>query len=799
MTETNNDASGADQPKDYGPARAGSQDYQWQRDTLLATLPWSCSELPTLDGTGDWRSKKVSVAQIRKAVAACLADGDLRRDLQVLEQRAHLVESGEDDSSIPWHSRSLDERSHRAAFWLLHAGCRLAERRATGAGTALRAGGRILRLLLADRRIRTVVDRAELLTGALALAAAGSVADATEAVAGLRVAAPVDGALTALIAGDIVATRRAAQGVAVRRTRGSLHAQLADAIGPLVEIAAGVQVDGLSESHRRLGLIREEAAAASDAWTWWRARLLRVVATTLPARVPALVLAEAIGELDAARLGKSIAGLGASGLALVDDDRAAALKLSVSDEDAVIFCSEPVAVLQCTVAAVMKPARGSTSAVVCEDDASARAVAGAMKRAGAGLSYARVRVLTDKVAVDLRKDDVVVGTAGALLKTVTAQGAQLQQLIVVGLPGGIADQEVAAELAREALVATARAKGIRRVLIAAGDEQAAAAAAWWGAKPKAKLTREAPPRQRAGVLFVTDGKTRIAWRDAIGTLQPEWVTAVRDEPLDRMFPTGKNEAVAAAAVRFARLGPTVVVCAAPKALTEVVHGAMTAAMMRESVLSRHNWPHDVLRNFERAAREHALNEPRLAAAQHGFASWSRTDAPALQRATEELLASAPARVAIVDTDFAPMRLAPYSNVLFTSATADGTRLDAGRVAAFARHAGIPGVDRQGVVLIAVDGRRARQQVARDLKETDDALAELHAPAPASGLLWTLRALSAQPNSAEGKHGAELVRRSAGAGHIDPTSNTLAIQRAEKVEKAGLQQVLSGLLSSAADK
>ena len=786
-------------PKDYGPARVGEQDYQWRRQTLLATAPWDCLELPGLDGDGHWRAGKVTPAAMRDAVSELVADGGFRRDLQVVEQRAHLVESGEDDAIVPWHHRELDCRVHRAAFWLLHVGARLAERRAAGADKALRAGGRALRLLLADRRTRTAVDRSELLVGALALAAAGSVAEAAEAVAGLRGATPVDNALVALLTGDAAAARRAAQGVSVRATRGSLHARLADAIGPLLDAVSGGKSTELDQAGQELGAVRELAAADQDSWTWWRARLVRVIAKALPRRVPAVALAEPLGE-HAARIARGIERLAGPGLRYLDDAMSAAVLQAASSPCAVVAVDDYQARGQVIAAAVMAAPEDPVVAVVTGNRAQARAIVQQLERLGTSLGRSGPCSADDTSA---RWQPTLVGTAAAVataMQRPDAEGRKLGLLVIADLPDGTDDLTVENAVASEGLATRADTEGARRLLLCHDERRGEALAGWWHRKARKSAKKaasvvavEVAPPKRRGVLFITDGRARIAWRDPIGTLQPDWIERLELE--DRQFPIGRSEWAAAAAVRFARLGPTVLVCAAPRAMSEAVRGAMQAAELRDNVVRPHGWPHEPLQRLERAAREQGLDEARATATRDGFASWSCTDAAPLRDATEALLAGTAARVAIVDLDYEPERLAGHACVVLTGPSADAQRLDAAKIARFARRCGVPGVDRQGLVLIAVDGRRAREQVVRDLEEADALLAAIDRAEPVEPLEFAAGIIAQDPKSEEAKHLAQVIKGAPGAAWIESAAKTLAAVSTTGKERkkvvAALETALNG--------
>lgn len=725
-------------PSDYGPARAGVQDYSWVRDTALAGQPWTCSELPNAEGTGNWRQTdlqkpiKVTAASLREAVAECLADGGLRRDLQVLEQRAHLVETAEDDANIPWHSKDLDRRVHRAAFWLLHVGCRITERRGSGADKALRAGGRALRLLLADRRIRTSVDRAELMVGALALAAAGEVTEAAEAVGGLATAAPVDDALASFLRGDTVAAKRSAQGVMVRSARGSLHSDLAQVVAPLLDgVASGVLGD-IDAARVQLGAIRERAAESQDSWTWWRARLLRCLANSLSRRLPRALTSKVLSPRKSGQIATGLARLGRAGLAFCDDSLGAALLAVVGGKSTVVVVDAQDALSQLLAAAVISALGDGAAAspkgivvVVAKTAPHARAWHAVLEKLGPALGGARLRdvdgAAVEGAAKPAAPGDVLIGTPTAIVAELKRTDVALTALIRVGPEpakgDGLSDENTSAIAAAALLLHTAKtAKARTTALVSRADFDSKLDKRWLPAKAKARRVERRLP-VRAGVFFITEVRSRLAWRDAIGTLQPGWVV-VADDSEGRPFPKGRNEAVAAAAVRFARLGPSVIVCASPRALAEVIRGVVEATRARDGVLSRHDWPHDMLQRFGRAARDHGLAAERIAAAEYGFPSWSRTDPAPLRMATEALIASHPARVAIVDLELPAARLARYSSVLFTASTGEAIRLDRRAVAEYARCAGIAGIDRQGLLVVAVDGRRARQQVVRDLKEAD---------------------------------------------------------------------------------
>jgi len=793
----------------------GGQDYDWQRLTTLAAAPWTCVELPEHDGTarvgsadgGEDAPAKVDAAALRKAMLAVLAAADYREAVQVLEQRAHLVDTGEDDAIVPWHDKLLDQRMHQVAFWLIHVGARLAERNASDANKGLRAGGRLLRLVFADRRIRTAVDRAELLTGALALAAAGEVVEAAESVTGLRSSAPIDAALIALLCGEMAVAGRAAQGVSIRMGRATLHAVMAETLAPIIKACDRHSYDDIAQSCEQLSAIRERAADEEDPWVWWRARLLRITARSMARRSPIASLSGALSEDRTVRLSRAIARIGVGALPLLNDAARTAVAASVGRGARMIVSDDPRTTWLCAASSIVATAERGSTWVRVADAASGRALASRIAQLGNATSDLRVDLVGGDESV-LRKGAISIGTAvdlvSARARSIEDDG-QLEQptgLICLDLPAGVEDPTLREEVALEALVAVADAAKADRVLVVARNDRNAAVAKWWkrAKKPDATVRRGLPLRR--GVLFVTDARVRIAWRDAIGSLQPSWFQTVELADKSRTFPVGRNEAVAAAATRYARLGPTVVVCAAPKALAEVVQGAVTAAQLREGVLRPHRWPHDEWQRFDRAARDAGLSDERVRATRAGFASWSRTDAPPVRDAMERLLASTAARVAIVDLDLPAIRLAPYAHVLFTAATADGLRLDPAAVARYAHHAGVPGVDRQGQLLIAVDGRRAREQVVRDVGETDALLAGLTSVPASGGLLHAADVLASTSKAkaavANRTYTAELLANSPGAALVDAKHTLAAAESGKprsKLTKNRLKALAKALASS----
>lgn len=781
-------------PPGHGPARVGDQDYKWARLTRLAVDPWCCGAIPALDGS-DVDAAGGRAADLRRAIDTRLALIEHRRGVQVLEQRAHLVEFGEQDAAIPWHAKDLDTRGHRAALWLLHAGAGLFERRAGGGEKALLAGGRLLRLMFADRRVRSAVDREDLVLAALALAAGGDGAAAAEAIASVRTDRAMDALLVPLLQGDRRAALRAAQGLGIRRGTRPLDAELAAIVGHLLGQPASAGTDAGAVAQNACKQALEHAANDCDVGGWWRARLLRIVAGSMhacPVNEALTLNGDGAKSLDRADLAGAIAALSRlapPGLAVADRTRLTALQACFSGRSAVVGCDDPFAAGQLLAGFLMPRSKArqanlglGVAVLVARDTAQARAAHAFLSAASGPLSRIPTHVLTatatGRRTRTLRAGDIVIGTPTALVAalsdgpTPSAERPRITRMVALGGPGGISDVNIGAEVAFEALLARALQDDAIRLLIAPNDRRLPQLTKWWRAKKPAALVPRAV-RLRRGVLFIAEARVRIAWRDAVGSLQAAWFDTVHDaDSPARTFPTGRSEAVAAAAVRLSRLAPAVVVCAAPRAMLEVVRGCMVAARLREAVVRPHGWPHDAWQRFDRAARDAGLDAERVTAAHDGFPSWCATDTDAVKLAAEELIASAPARVAVVDLELSPSRIAPFTHLLVTGSSAEARRLDPARVAEYARHAGRHGLDRQGTLLVAVDGRRAQEQVVRDIQQADALLEVLDTAAPASGVELAARAI-AGGDEAEAAFNRRLLETALGAREISDPGATLA--------------------------
>lgn len=254
-------------------------------------------------------------------------------------------------------------------------------------------------------------------------------------------------------------------------------------------------------------------------------------------------------------------------------------------------------------------------------------------------------------------------------------------------PLGVDDQLVRGEWAFEAALVAARADGGPVDVVcspvpgglAGGDVEAATAwlARWWAA-------RAVPIRQ--GVLLFNGARVRLGWRDAIGTFNPSFVTAVAD-PDGGFFPASRNEAAGACARRLTERGDVAVLVAEERARREVRAG------------------------FERA--------PTPARGQRGalrLGVWSAGQAEVCAGASALIVCGARHRGQPIDFEWLWRSIALL---------------------------GEPGVHREALVLHAIEARQAQRRVIRDVELADALMARDAHPPIRSGVVQVLEAFGAE--------------------------------------------------------
>ncbi|MEW6725465.1 MAG: DEAD/DEAH box helicase [Bacillota bacterium] len=288
-----------------------------------------------------------------------------------------------------------------------------------------------------------------------------------------------------------------------------------------------------------------------------------------------------------------------------------------------------------------------------------------------------------------------------------------------------------------------RATGARAVLLSAVLPNPQELAEWVTGDPTA-VARSTwkPSAERFGLLRWNGSRVRIDWQGEIASFNPSFVEA---KPLGfgrrrRPFPSNKNEAVAATAVRLSAIGPVMIFTGRAVSVPTLAEAVLLAL---GEAPEDHPWPEHEWRVFEAVCQEELTPDAiELKAARAGVVCHSNRLTPQVRLALEHLLRSKPPKIIIATTTLAQGVNVGISSVIIANPYTGQKPIDRRDYWNICGRAGRAFVDGEGKILYAIDDTRERWQIQRD-----ESLAQSYFNAHTgdrveSGLLSVVRALRA---------------------------------------------------------
>ena len=259
------------------------------------------------------------------------------------------------------------------------------------------------------------------------------------------------------------------------------------------------------------------------------------------------------------------------------------------------------------------------------------------------------------------------------------------------------------EVFLEGLLARARKIGTKTLLLSAVLPNAEEIGAWIGGGPDSSAqSKWKPSGERLGILFWNGSRVKLEWQGDEPSFNPYFVEseAPRKKRRRKPFPSDKNEAIAATAVRLSKTGPVLVFTGMAKSVKGLCEAAMEAMLPDETP---HNWPEAEWQIFEAACAESLgpdsieLNAARLGVIGH------HAQLPSEIRFTiERLMRSRSPKIIVATTTLAQGVNIGVSSVIIASYFINQEPMSHREFWNICGRAGRESTDMEGKILFAID-------------------------------------------------------------------------------------------------
>lgn len=307
---------------------------------------------------------------------------------------------------------------------------------------------------------------------------------------------------------------------------------------------------------------------------------------------------------------------------------------------------------------------------------------------------------------------------------------------------GASERFVRNEVFVDHLRALARATGARLLLLSAVLPNPHDLAEWVaGDRGAVAISSWKPSAERFALLRWNGSRVRIDWRGDVASFNPSFVEA---KPLGfgrrkKPFPSDKNEAVAASAVRLSAVGPVMIFSGRAASVSTLAADVLLALGENPS---DHGWPEHEWRVFEAVCREELEPDAvELRAARAGVVCHSNRLTPQVRLAVEHLMRSLPPKIIIATTTLGQGVNVGISSVIVATPYIGKETIDKRDFWNICGRAGRAFVDGEGKILYAIDDTRERWQIQRDERLAEEYFSETGGGERVeSGLLFVVRAL-----------------------------------------------------------
>ena len=679
-----------------------------------------------------------------------------------------LHEVRELPSNFPAFDPNLDDKVTFAGYGLVAAGCSVIEQgdRATGA-VALERGASLLQYVHGPLANASRESGFHAFVAAMAFYAAGHYSRAFVGIRAVEEQTVAARIIAALLRKDITALiDRVNEGLLrdpppfedqAGVDEWAITLAVARAAAVTLEFTFTGAADALSFADEQLRDASIVASTGRHAAWWWVVRLLRLMIGDLGDASPWRVLPPYFGPEGGDALGRYVRLLAFSTrpvtelwssqraalpLALDRTNRGAVINLRTSSGKTRVA---ELAILQTLLseptARILYLAPFRSLAVEVEQTLSAT-----FAWLGYGVSHlyggSRVSSVDTELAAGSTITIATPEKARALFRAAPELFANVKLLVVdEGHLIGPSERYVRNELFIDHLRSLARATGARVLLLSAVLPNAQELAEWVTGDPNAVASSTwKPSAERFGLLRWNGSRVRIDWQGEVSSFNPSFVEAKRVGFGRRRkpFPSGKNEAVAATAVRLSAIGPVMIFTGRAVSVPTLAEAVLLAL---GETPQDHAWPEHEWRVFQAVCQEELSPDAiELRAARAGVVCHSNRLTPQVRLALEHLMRSKPARIIVATTTLAQGVNVGISSVIVATPYIGKKTIDKRDFWSICGRAGRAFVDGEGKILYAIDDTGEGWQIRKD-----EALARSYFAAGVgdrveSGLLFVVRLL-----------------------------------------------------------
>lgn len=304
------------------------------------------------------------------------------------------------------------------------------------------------------------------------------------------------------------------------------------------------------------------------------------------------------------------------------------------------------------------------------------------------------------------------------------------------------ERNIRNELFLEHLRVLCRKHKTRMLLLSAVLPNAEELASWIGGSESALAkSKWKPSEERFGLLLWSRDGVRIEWEGAYSCFNPNFVefkNIIKPGKIrGRKFPQNKTEAVAAAAVRLAKLGPVLIFAGQAQWVESMAQAVMLA--FGDSA-NYHHWPKTEWQLFETVCQEELGSDSViLHAARCGIICHSNRLPPQVRISIEKLMAAKEPRVIVATTTLGQgVNIGISSVIVSQTQIGKNMRISNRDFWNICGRAGRALVDSEGKVLFAIDMTKESWQVSRDRKIAKQYLDSTMLDRVESGLLLAVR-------------------------------------------------------------
>lgn len=303
---------------------------------------------------------------------------------------------------------------------------------------------------------------------------------------------------------------------------------------------------------------------------------------------------------------------------------------------------------------------------------------------------------------------------------------------------GIDPRLVKNEIFLDHLRIVAHSTGAKMLLLSAVLPNAADLAQWISESPNNVAKSEwKPSAERFGLLLWHGNRVSLEWKGEFECFNPNFVESnpINFKKRRKPFPSNKNEAIAATAIRLTSIGPVMIFCGRANSVSNMANSVLIGLGPNPNV---HPWPKDIWDIFTSSCHEElGLDTIEFNAARVGVICHSNKLPPLVRMAMEKLMRSLPPKIIIATSTLAQGVNIGISSVIIASPYIGRNAINHGDFWNICGRAGRAFVDGEGKVLYAIDETQNTKKIQSNKKMAEAYFAMRNAEPVQSGLLSCL--------------------------------------------------------------